>query len=598
MAKKQSDTHWSRRYPPLASAAVAMLLALFVLPSALNVPQSNPTQTLEFAPIPPDDNPPPPEVANLESLSLGTSAGLPADAPGGNHDTGLPPPPAIPDGVGETPVTKRCVGSPPRQSEDPLSPPCVAHFQGDNSGATHAGVSEDEITVLIYMDSARCEGATSRGFECPTPGSLIDLQAAPQDDDHSSVRILRAYMAHFNDRFQTYNRTVHGWAYYDRAGTQGAATSEDRRAEAAELMAELEPFAVMPYAVTYNVDFLDEVVNRGALTFGSLGAQPASFYRQHPGRIWSFLPSIEQQANVFTDFVCTMIAPYPTEFSGNLGENGQSRIFGLLRTSDERKQNLIRYGDVIQQQLEDCGIEFEVTATYPRAGSIYETDNQQAASQNMPTFASRGVTTIIRSQGMETWHSRVAGSMGYQPEWIIAGDGQSEGSTPATFQDQETWDDHAWVVTSLPLAKPNDQRMCDRALREGAPDMPKEDRDFSCDYRTYYEDLRMLFTGIQTAGPRLTPETLDQGLHAIPAVQSVDPTVPACFFEPGDYTCIKDAAVGHWDADAARTEVVNGCWIMASGANRWFAGAWPDAPLSSLIRPDDPCNQFAGSANA
>ena len=34
---------------------VALLLAAFVLPSSLNVPQSNPSTTLEFAPVPPED---------------------------------------------------------------------------------------------------------------------------------------------------------------------------------------------------------------------------------------------------------------------------------------------------------------------------------------------------------------------------------------------------------------------------------------------------------------------------------------------------------------------------------------------------------------
>ncbi|HEX9766788.1 MAG TPA: hypothetical protein VGA36_08485, partial [Nitriliruptorales bacterium] len=62
-----ANQDWRRRYPPLAGAVVATVLAVLVLPSALNVPQSNPTQTLEFAPIPPDqDQPPPPDSGNVE----------------------------------------------------------------------------------------------------------------------------------------------------------------------------------------------------------------------------------------------------------------------------------------------------------------------------------------------------------------------------------------------------------------------------------------------------------------------------------------------------------------------------------------------------
>src|SRR5256885_2877325 len=54
--------------------------------------------------------------------------------------------------------------------------------------------------------------------------------------------------------------------------------------------------------------------------------------------------------------------------------------------------------------------------------------------------------------------------------------------------------------------------------------------------------LRQLFVGIQVAGPQLKPPKVDEGFHSIPAVASTDPTVPACYYDPGDYTCIKDTS--------------------------------------------------------
>ena len=44
---------WTRSYPPLALLAIAVLVAVLVLPSSLNLPQSNPTTVLEYAPVPP-----------------------------------------------------------------------------------------------------------------------------------------------------------------------------------------------------------------------------------------------------------------------------------------------------------------------------------------------------------------------------------------------------------------------------------------------------------------------------------------------------------------------------------------------------------------
>ena len=47
---------------------------LVIMPSALNLPQSNPTTVLEYAPVPPEDeDEPPPQEGSLSSLSLGTS---------------------------------------------------------------------------------------------------------------------------------------------------------------------------------------------------------------------------------------------------------------------------------------------------------------------------------------------------------------------------------------------------------------------------------------------------------------------------------------------------------------------------------------------
>ncbi|HEX9766736.1 MAG TPA: hypothetical protein VGA36_08225 [Nitriliruptorales bacterium] len=163
LQRRRATHRWSRGIPPLISAGVAITLALFVLPSALNVPQSNPTQTLEFAPIPPeDDEPPPPEAVNLESLSLGETSTAPtADARGGAGPA--LPPPALPEGSGQRPVTKRCVGDPPRQTSDPLAPPCVAHFEGDNGGATYRGVEAGEVRIVIYTDPWTTSSGARRG---------------------------------------------------------------------------------------------------------------------------------------------------------------------------------------------------------------------------------------------------------------------------------------------------------------------------------------------------------------------------------------------------------------------------------------------------
>src|SRR5207253_2591237 len=162
---------------------------------------ANPTETLEYAPVPPsdDDPPPPPAVGNLGSLGLASSAGIvsgPSATGVGTGGTGkgpgpapaaddAPPPPAavLPPAI-KTPSTKRCIGKPPRQTEDPLAPPCVASFAGDNFGATYQGVSKDEVNALFYFDAPINDLGTSRGTEARPVGQYFDLANPPSDDDH------------------------------------------------------------------------------------------------------------------------------------------------------------------------------------------------------------------------------------------------------------------------------------------------------------------------------------------------------------------------------------------------------------------------------
>ena len=64
-------------------------------------------------------------------------------------------------------VVKRCVGDPPRQTEDPQSPPCVAYWTGDNGGATWKGVTHTTVTVVTPV-ARTCD--TDRATSVPSPG--------------------------------------------------------------------------------------------------------------------------------------------------------------------------------------------------------------------------------------------------------------------------------------------------------------------------------------------------------------------------------------------------------------------------------------------
>ena len=69
--------------------------------------------------------------------------------------------------------------------------------------------------------------------------------------------------------------------------------------------------------------------------------------------------------------------------------------------------------------------------------------------------------------------------------------------------------------------------------------------------------------------------------------------MPACYYDPGDYTCVKDAAVMWWDpAGTAPTASGAGCWRMMEAGRRYLTGEWPAGNVTAQKNGGDPCNGY------
>ncbi len=580
--KARSET--ARNVPPLVIVSIALLLLLALLPSALNLPQSTPSETLEYAPVPPEDDSSTPPAGNFSSLGLGSSAS-PGDAATGAADGGAGSGGGT--GVGKNPSTKRCVGSPPRQTEDPLAPPCVAHFNGDNFGATYRGVTGDEIRVLIY--------ATRQPW-----GSRFDLGGPPVGDEPGWIGGLRAYQRYFNERYQTYGRFVRFFVRTD-SGVDPGPSPESRRSDAADDAGHFRPFAAIASSFKYNDVYAAEMARRGVFVIvgnaagGSNGGSFATSgeFRRFPGLIWSYSPSVEHRAKLFVTYVCKKVVPFRVSFSGNAADRGLPRRLGLIVVTDERRPDQILFGRLVRDGLRSCGANVVAEGTLPSDGFGGQAD-YEAGFQNAALFRQERVTTVIQAAGTSVGggQTKPFGASGYRPEWVLAGDYLNDANIAGQEglgQDQTVWA-NARVVSLYTRATDVERQACFEAAREGDPAIPRSAaKGGAC---LIYPDLRMLFTGIQVAGPRLGPPTIDRGYHAIPAVASSDPTVPACFFDAGDYACVKDAQVQWWDPTGIPPDDDGqGCWRSMEGARRYLAGTWPDGDVEAQRDPaKDQCN--------
>lgn len=592
-AEPGRSASWAHRYPPLLSLLVAMALAVWILPSSLNVPQSNPSTTLEFAPVPPnDEDPPPPPGGNLSSLGLAGSGTLEEGGlPGGDEGIGadLPPPPdVIPGGVGKSPRTKRCVGNPPKQTEDPLAPPCVADFSGDNFGSTYLGVTGEEIRILVYFQGGYTYVNTCSDPNQNTPnGRYFDAMKDPEPGEHCLVRYVRTWQKYFNDRFQTYGRFAHFFIYVSGTGS----SPEQRKAEAADNFDQIKPFAVFrDDLASENIDsYLEAMARRGVLVFDASFGRKAAFYQKHAPRIWGYFPTQEIVAKIFAGLICKKVVPFDTAVGQYAG---QPRKLGLVYTTDPDRPELRTYKDQVLLELEkQCGVKGSdlVQGTYPSAGWAADTRySTRHVQTQMANFRSQNVTTIIWPGGLDTSMTKAAKALGYFPEWIVSGDRQIETDTSGTFQDQDVWD-NAFMMTNLTLVENARTSTCYLAYREADPDSDDIEAQVACELYPYF---RQLFTGIQAAGPKLTPQSIDAGFHAIPKIKSTDPSVPACFYETDDYTCVKDATLEKWD----RTGNDDGCYRLIEGGARYFAEIWPDGNINAQYNPDTaPCNDYDAS---
>ena len=595
---------WAQKYPPLLALAVALLIAVVVLPSSLNLPQTPPTQTLEYAPVPPSDDTQTPPAGNFSSLGLGTSSGVEGvGAPGGNGD-GLGAAPGTPPAKGTAfkPSGLRCVGNPPRQTEDPLAPPCVAVYQGDNGGSTYAGVTKDEVRILAYVDGGinYISGSDPSNTVAPTD-KLYDLfQPCPDGDagcDHLITKGFRGWQRYFNDRFQTYGRKVHLFVFF--SNQVNANTPEHRQADAADIYQRVKPFAVVSFATEpYEDVFLEAMTDKQVLNFGSFGGRKQSFFQAHPRLIWGYQPSIEQQADQFSTYVCTKVANKPVVLSGNPGDNGKPRVYGLISAGPVQGQKgLEDLTEAVVEKVKQCGVTFAAKASSPDKDGCLAQNNGQSpdyAGTAMADFQTKHVTTIIWTGCIDGNWGKSAETIRYSPEWILNGDGILEANNPERLaQNTNTFNHHAVVVTPQTFLPALQQQICYKAYREADQDLPDTDLGYVCDY---YKNLFQLVLGIQVAGPRLGPTSIDQGFRAIPAHPSSDPQTPACYYPAGDYTCVKDAEAEYWDSSGqAPGDNRPGCWRSIQNGLRYLPGKWPDGNIDAQIKGNEPCNGYSTS---
>ncbi len=460
----------------------------------------------------------------------------------------------------EVPRVYPCVGDPPRQTEDPQSPPCRNEpFDGDNGGATWQGVTADEIRVAL-------------------PNAAFGGNTADT---------LRALEDHFNARYQFWGRKLVLVGFNPQDGTFAHPNPASMISDAVKVDEEIQAFASLGYVDRKGSEFYyyDELARReiisvaGRLVNNGTEARLAGFAPYQ----WNVYPPIETAMSLVGSAVCQTLAGRPPDGGGAGTAGAPERVFGMIVNT--AADGTAPPYDIVQGMLSSCGVEL----------AAFHDDPMDAPDTTGAILEMRdaGVTSVICLCAVDTareGYTQAATQQLYFPEWVMSSylnmdvDNAYHGTSP----------DQAGNVLGIAMWNrllPRQQMPWWKAWKE---QRPGEDPSGGIYYdnAARYAQLLLLASGIQLAGPELTPATFERGLHEAqfpnPGAGQAPLFQARVGFEGGRHTMIDSGTLFWYDASEGGTidPAVPGRVCYVNGGLRYTPGSFPTEPQPFF---QDPC---------
>jgi hypothetical protein len=546
----------ARRYVPLLTGALAVLLLLVLVPSV-------PPSTREVAGVagtdPVTGQPLPGATSNGQRPSAGPNGQRGTQvpqAPGGSVPIGSTPgtTPAGPGGLPTTgPVASSCAGGARQVAFSKYSVLCRPQFTGSNGGSTARGVTASTVTVT-YRTS---HSGQASAVEAASP----TLKASQED----YFRDLQTYTAYFNKRFELYGRKValklfsgQGDWVSEYQGQNLAGAQAD-----ADTAKSLGAFAdISSVSVGTTPAYAQYLAENKIVTLGGVAASQ-KFYKQYRPYVYTPATSVSNFAQWSSNTVCQRMAGLPATFAGSATLKNKKRSFGLIYPNNP---DFKAVGQDISRRMSACGAAPTKTYEYTLNLGTLASESANAMAQ----MSSSGVTTVICACDTVSpqFFTQAADGQSYVPEWVAIASADSFGQGYSQTQ----W---AHAIANQGTAKPEKTTEAYKVFKLASPKAEPAEPFFSSAYIAAIN----LFNSLQNAGPRLTASTLEQGFFAQPD------SLPGADFGPWSFgqehwTSSAGAPTGWYDPNA--TSGSNG----KKGAFTSCAG--PD----SAYRPWEPAGGY------
>ena len=443
---------------------------------------------------------------------------------------------------------------------------CYLPFDGDNGGATAAGVTGDTIKIVIYQgpDDDPIINYITDAI------AVDDTNAQAQDTINKWVAMLQTYD-------ETYGRKV-DIQYYVSTGI--AVDAVTARADAVKIAEEMKPFQVWGGPALTDA-FAEELAARGIQCIAcGVGETEKTLADRAPNVIGGGPTPIEARYHN-VQALAKQVAGQKAEYAGDPKLQAQERKFGYLyiETSEESAKTAAEY----KQALADEGVDLAVMVPY----TLDPATLQETAANAISKLRSAGVTTVIFAGDpiAPRDFTKEATAQKYFPEWFLNLSVLVDTNVFGRTYDQEQWK-HAFGLSALTTR-----------VDPGAPGEitgtyiykwfnKGEEPQANDVIGVLVPTPSLFFAVLQEVGPNLTHDSFRAALDRLEPTHRGVMSVLATWGDHGYWKGIVDDDLGGiddvvkiwWDPDdTAKDEIRNegkGVWQFVDGGKRILPGEW------------------------
>ncbi|HXA29886.1 MAG TPA: hypothetical protein VN193_14190 [Candidatus Angelobacter sp.] len=563
----QASSHSrAQRVPGLVNVVVALVTLALVAVVALRATASTPPALAEFAPtVQKTIQQAPQEQTDVFGNGAGgAGGGTPTPAPTptplpGSVSGSAPTPTPLPD---HTTFNACVAGDPPRQIQDPQSPPCIPFWNDPKGNGCNTSM-----------------GVTGGGSGPTCQGGDIEIQ-----NEYPAGTIPTGMTDFFNKRFEFYGRRLHLDTTPNTCNQQSGGVGANAQGQRAQADCEVQAsqptglFAAMEDQTGSGISYADEMAQHKVIATLTRPFFSESQLAARAPYVWTYPMAQDTLQRTFAAWACARLAGGVAAHAGT-GVQGKPRVYGLAFTTEA--VDIPNDSSVFEQAVSStCGIQMAWIAK-PTTGADSSAQSQQNAASAVLQFKAHNVTSVF-FLGDRNYLGQLmqdADAQSYQPEWLVTNynlfDNPNVRKVMNAPADQSS---HMFGITTVPMQR----QYQDLPSTWADPSQTYGNESTSTGYQEIYHQLLLLASGIQMAGPNLTPATFQSGMQTTTFPNSpAPPIMPGKVgFAGGSHTMTVDAAEWWWsNTDPGplpdeKSQPGAFCYVD-HGARRSLVNPWP-----------------------